>query len=79
MEQELIIVPIGPEHDKKSFDCGKRGLNGFLQNRALSGMSGNTYVLVPELTSKEIIAFFTIRNMSRGLSPLGDMGNAHPV
>lgn len=55
-----LIVPINKHHDRKSFDCGKPELNDFLVKRSLSSLVGSTYVLVAEIDSPTIIAFFTI-------------------
>ena len=60
MDQPLCIAPITPEHHKESFDCGQSGLNDFLLRRAHSPIYGNTYVVVPEPDSLEVIAFFTL-------------------
>ena len=55
-----FIVRIELSHDRKSFDCGNPALNDFLLKRGVSLYAGSTYVLVPDLDSPEIIAYFTI-------------------
>ncbi len=55
----LTIVALTESHNRKSFNCGRPALNDFLIKRALSPYF-RTYVVVPERTSSEIIAFFTI-------------------
>lgn len=52
-------VPLDRYHDRESFDCGGPPLNDFFVKRALNSMLGTTFVLVSELGSQEIIAYFT--------------------
>jgi GNAT superfamily N-acetyltransferase len=56
----MVIVPVSEAHARKSFDCERSGLNDFLALRALSPIYGKTYVLVPDIDSSEVIAYFTL-------------------
>lgn len=55
-----LVEPIAPYHDRKSFNCGKSSMNGFLLHYGLSQAYGSTWVVVPNPGASEIIAYYTV-------------------
>lgn len=54
---------LGPDHDRRSFDCGKEPLNRFLREQARQNADrflGATQVVVPELGTSTIQGYFTL-------------------
>ncbi len=78
--------PLGPEYDIQSFNCGRSGLNDWLQKRAMKaqrvGRSARTYVACsPE---KRVIGYYTLAtgSVNREDTPgkvRGNMPNPIPV
>jgi len=57
------VEPLGPHHDRVSFDCGKEPLNRFLRESARQNADrhlGVTHVVVPEPGSSQLLGYFTL-------------------
>ena len=69
----FVIEPLGPAHDRKSFDCGVPALNTYLQRQARQDMDRGIavpYVLVPVNSPSEVAGFYTLSATSVTLDGL---------
>jgi GNAT superfamily N-acetyltransferase len=58
----LIIAPLSPHHDRKSFDCGEPSLNQYLQQQARQGVAkrvSRTFVVVEDEEAPTILGYHT--------------------
>ena len=74
---EFVIEPLGPSHDRNSFNCGTAALNTYLQEQARRDMDRKVavvYVLRPSDKRSEIAGFYTLSATSLKLGDLpGDI------
>jgi GNAT superfamily N-acetyltransferase len=58
---ELIIAPLGKQHDRKSFDCGEQSLNDYLHQYASQDMKrriNKVFVASPLEAPQQIIGYY---------------------
>jgi GNAT superfamily N-acetyltransferase len=58
---ELIIAPLGKQHDRKSFDCGEQSLNDYLHQYASQDMKrriNKVFVASPPETPQQVIGYY---------------------
>lgn len=76
----LIILRLGENQERKSFDCGVDALNEFLRKTALQhrtkGLS-NTFVLVDEDEPERILGFFTLSFLEVEVTALPEEHSRH--
>lgn len=70
-----VVELLQSYHDRKSFDCGKPELNGFLQRHARQNANrhlGVTYVAAPAPGSSQILGYYTLvtRTVESALIPV---------
>ncbi|MGH9851699.1 MAG: GNAT family N-acetyltransferase [Blastocatellia bacterium] len=56
----MIIAPLSPHHDRKSFDCGEPSLNQYLQQQARQGAVkriSRTFVAVEDEAAPTILGY----------------------
>ena len=73
-----VVELLQSHHDRKSFDCGKPELNGFLQRQARQNADRNlgvTHVVVRAAGSFRILGFYTLvtRTIERALIPTNSL------
>ena len=60
---ELIIVPLGKQHDRKSFDCGENSLNQYLHlyaNQDIRRRINRVFVVSPPDASQQVIGYYSL-------------------
>lgn len=60
---ELIIVPLGKQHDRKSFDCGENSLNQYLYryaNQDIRRRINRVFVVSPPDASQQVIGYYSL-------------------
>jgi len=58
---DLIISPLGKSHDRKSFDCGEKPLNQYLQQYASQDIKRRitkVFVASPPKTPQQVIGYY---------------------
>ena len=70
---EFVVEPLGPDHDRHSFDCGMPPLNAYLQRQARQDIDRGAavaYVLVRSDRPSHIAGFYTLSATSVKLEGL---------
>ena len=60
---ELIIVPLGKQHDRKSFDCGENSLNQYLHlyaNQDIRRRINRVFVASPPDAPRQVIGYYSL-------------------
>ncbi|MCB1873946.1 MAG: GNAT family N-acetyltransferase [Gammaproteobacteria bacterium] len=60
---ELIIAPLGKQHDRKSFDCGENSLNQYLYryaNQDIRRRVNRAFVASPPDTPRQVIGYYSL-------------------
>lgn len=60
---DLIISPLSKSHDRKSFNCGERSLNEYLQQYASQDIKrriNKVFVLSPPDTPQKVIGYYSL-------------------
>jgi predicted N-acetyltransferase YhbS len=60
---ELIIAPLGKQHDRKSFDCGENSLNQYLHRYASQDIRrrvNRVFVASPPDTPQQVIGYYSL-------------------
>lgn len=60
---ELIIAPLGKQHDRKSFDCGENSLNQYLHlyaNQDIRRRINRVFVVSPPDASQQVIGYYSL-------------------
>ena len=60
---ELIIVPLGKQHDRKSFDCGENSLNQYLHlyaNQDIRRRINRVFVVSPPDAPRQVIGYYSL-------------------
>ncbi len=60
---ELIIAPLGKQHDRKSFGCGERSLNEYLQRYASQDNRrrvNRVFVAAPPDKPEQVIGYYSL-------------------
>lgn len=71
--RDLIIEPLGPEHDRSAFQCGADILNRYLQKQATQDIRRRISRVFITTTAKKpqiIIGYYTLSTLSIELSQL---------
>jgi len=61
LDQNLIIEPLGPNHDRAAFSCGKDQLDDYLKKQARNSVEKNlvaVFILTPD--RKKIAGYYTL-------------------
>ena len=60
---ELIIAPLGRQHDRKSFDCGENSLNQYLHryaNQDIRRRVNRVFVASPPDAPRQVIGYYSL-------------------
>ncbi|MCP4043482.1 MAG: GNAT family N-acetyltransferase [Gammaproteobacteria bacterium] len=63
MRLELIIAPLGKQHDRKSFDCGENSLNQYLHRYASQDIRrriNRVFVASPPDAPQQVIGYYSL-------------------
>jgi GNAT superfamily N-acetyltransferase len=72
---EFIIVPLGNQHDRKSFDCGESSLNQYLHRYASQDIRrriNRVFVASPPGKPKQVIGYYSLNASSLDATNLPD-------
>ncbi|MEZ5582858.1 MAG: GNAT family N-acetyltransferase [Candidatus Competibacteraceae bacterium] len=59
----LVIVPLGKQHDRKSFDCGEPALNHYLHqyaNQDIKRRVNRVFVALPPDEPQQVIGYYSL-------------------
>ena len=60
---DLIITPLGKQHDRKSFDCGEQSLNQYLHRYASQDIKrrvNRVFIASPPDTPRQVIGYYSL-------------------
>ncbi|MDT8321737.1 MAG: GNAT family N-acetyltransferase [Xanthomonadales bacterium] len=60
---EVIIAPLGNQHDRKSFDCGERSLNQYLYSYASQDIRrrvNRVFISSPQNSPRQVIGYYSL-------------------
>jgi len=70
---ELIIAPLGRQHDRKSFDCGENSLNQYLHRYASQDIRrrvNRVFVASPPDAPRQVIGYYSLSASSLNATAL---------